>query len=261
MGSKATTISLPNTVTGLTGAVFSNMNSLTTIQIEEDNPNYTLIEGSLYSKNGETLIKWTKNETIATIPEGVTTLTKYSITKTKIQQIILPETLTTIEKYALHSATGITLIELPKNVKTVTGEGGLPINAKIRVVEENTNLKSVDDSMILSKDGKTLYVTSRVVGEFEIPDTVETIYQYAFYMNTNIQEIEIPEGVKSIGYKAFYQCTNLIKITIPSTVTSIDTKAFELCSNLQKIQINKASGSITGSPWSCPYGARAVIWK
>ena len=260
-GSKATTIKIPNTLTGIAGGTFNGMNYLTTIEINEDNPNYKLVDGNLYSKNGETLIKYiVTNETEITIPEGVKRLTTRCIVSSKVKQLNLPTTLETIDGWALNSVTGLTLIELPQNVKTLSTTS-LPGNAKLRVVEENANLKSVNDTMILSKDGKTLYATSGAVGEFEIPETVETIYSYAFYQNKKIQQIEIPEGVKSIKDQAFRFCSNLNKIIIPNTVTSIASNAFVNCSNLKEIRIDQVSGSISGSPWSCPYGARAIYWK
>ena len=260
-GSKATKVKIPNTLTGITGVLFNGMNYLTKIEINEDNPNYKLVDGNLYSKNGETLIKYiVTNETEITIPEGVKRLTTRCITSSKVKQLNLPTTLETIDNWALNSATGLTLIELPQNVKTLEPTS-FPLNAKLRVAEENENLKSVNDTMILSKDGKTLYATSKAGGEFEIPETVETIYSYAFYSNTKMQQITIHEGVKSIGSNAFESCTNLSKITIPNTVTSIASSAFVNCSNLKEIRIDQVSGSISGSPWSCPYGARAIYWK
>ena len=48
---------------------------------------------------------------------------------------------------------------------------------------------------------------------------------------------------------AFYKCTALTSITIPNSVTTIGTYAFNGCTKLTSITINKASGSISGSPW------------
>ena len=57
------------------------------------------------------------------------------------------------------------------------------------------------------------------------------------------------------GTKLYYALLSL------QTVTSIASSAFVSCSKLKEIRIDQVSGSISGSPWSCPYGARAIYWK
>jgi len=137
---------------------------------------------------------------------------------------------------------------MPRNLKEIT------------VVEENATFKSVDNSMVLSKDGKTLCFVNRQVASFNIPNTVEIIRKSAFYYNI-AEEISLPLNVRTIEDSAFRYCTNLKKIEIGNNIETIATDAFTMCDNLTQIIIDKEKGSVANMPWGCSYGERAVIWK
>ena len=56
--------------------------------------------------------------------------------------------------------------------------------------------------------------------------------------------IQIPNSVTSIGDCAFYNCNSLTSITIPDSVTSIRDCAFTYCNNLTSVTIPKSVTSI-----------------
>ena len=60
-----------------------------------------------------------------------------------------------------------------------------------------------------------------------LPDTIESIGDYAFAGCAQLTKINIPNGVKEIGKYAFSYTTKLTTITIPDSVTSIGQQAFE----------------------------------
>ena len=258
-GSEATSIYVPNGVTGLTGTTFGGMSNLKEIKIKEDNLNYKTENGNLYSKDGTVLIMYLQEGEVINIPEGVKTIANKATKSVKASTIKLPSTLETLEGWGLSSIYGVSSIEIPENVKPfdarVFGTGV----KKIKVSEKNKNIKSVNDTMILSKDGKTLYAVALGVNEFNIPNTVEIIEEFSFYMDRNIKNIDLPSSVKEIKKFAFAY-SPLEKITIPESVEKIERGVFESCSKLTNITINKKAGSIAGSPWSCPIAERAIKW-
>lgn len=79
----------------------------------------------------------------------------------------------------------------------------------------------VDDRKIAEQS----YYQKKDLTEFEIPETIQEIGDFAF-ARSGLKTIEIPQGVTKIGYAAFYHCEDLTEIIIPETVTEISASAF-----------------------------------
>ena len=92
------------------------------------------------------------------------------------------------------------------------------------------------------------YLTS-----IDIPNSVTSIGQYAFYGCGSLTSIDIPNSVTSIGRYAFYDCSSLTSTDIPNPVPSIGDYAFYGCSSLTSIDIPNSVTSIDNSTFSnCP---------
>ena len=68
-----------------------------------------------------------------------------------------------------------------------------------------------------------------------LPDTLTSIGNYAFYGCTSLPEITLPTGVTSIGISAFKRCTSLSSIVLPEGLTAIGQDAFIRCSALSLV--------------------------
>lgn len=138
----------------------------------------------------------------------------------------------------------------------------------INVSEENPDFASID-GVLFNKEKTTLisYPINKPGENYSVPDTVETIGEFAFSYNKNLVSIDIPDGVTSIEQYAFkesealkdvalpvgitsiksslfYNCTALENVTIPYGVESIDYAAFEFCSSLKNVEIPDSVTSI-----------------
>ena len=67
----------------------------------------------------------------------------------------------------------------------------------------------------------------------KIPSSVTNIRDFSGC--SGLTSIEIPASVTSIGDYAFYKCSGLTSIVIPSSVTSIGNEAFEDCIGLKDV--------------------------
>lgn len=77
-----------------------------------------------------------------------------------------------------------------------------------------------------------------------IPDSVTSIGDGAFCGCSSLTSITIPDSVTGIGDGAFYGCISLESITIPDSVTSIGRSAFKWCVNLASATIPDSVTSI-----------------
>lgn len=68
---------------------------------------------------------------------------------------------------------------------------------------------------------------------------VTAIGKNAFSQN-QVTKVNIPNSVTSIGESAFYSCSNLTSVTIPNSVTYIGSSALSSCSSLKEIIISCA---------------------
>ena len=75
--------------------------------------------------------------------------------------------------------------------------------------------------------------------DYWIPQTVRTIYSYAFLNNKAVKNVVIPSGVTTIYNAVFQGCTTLERVSIPSTVTTLYTSnLFNGCSSLGILNLN-----------------------
>ena len=102
---------------------------------------------------------------------------------------------------------------------------------------------------------KETFCTSNIK-HISLPDTMQTIPNWAFEYCSNLRTINIPNSVKSIEYRAFYGCSSLQTINIPDSVGSIGDEAFYGCSNLQTVNIQFTysvrvigKDAFKGTPW------------
>ncbi|MBQ6375076.1 MAG: leucine-rich repeat domain-containing protein [Clostridia bacterium] len=70
-----------------------------------------------------------------------------------------------------------------------------------------------------------------------LPESLESIGQYAFTHCVNLAEIAIPNSVTAIGERAFQVCEKLTDFVIPDGVTAIAPGTFQLCAQLASVTI------------------------
>ena len=256
-----TSVVIPDTVTKIESAAFSNWTNLASISI----PNSitfvgssalssaaltgTEYQGGIYLGNAENpyVVLWeTLDNTVSefTIHEDCRIIydrTFYEFTN--LTKIFIPENVVSIGEWAFANCNSLT------RVVAASLESWMKINFN----EHCCIVRGVDLYILNGTDEELL---TNVV----VPNTITEIKPYAFMENRNITSITISSNVKSIGQSAFTQCTfltdvnfennsqlatieayafyyceRLTNITIPASVTSIKTGAFSYCNHIKKV--------------------------
>ena len=92
----------------------------------------------------------------------------------------------------------------------------------------------------------------------EIPNSVTSIGESAFYYSYRLTEVRIGNSVTNIGESAFDQCSGLTSVNIPNSVTSIGNSAFNGCSSLTSIDIPSSVVSIGENVFSNCHGVTSI---
>ena len=114
-------VRLPKTLRQVPGGAFNYSPYIKEFHIDPDNPFYSVIDGSLYSKDGKTLVSvpdYHRKEFI--VPEGVEVLEKGALYGYPyLNSIHLPSTLREVGERALASNPALKTIRIPQNVSKV----------------------------------------------------------------------------------------------------------------------------------------------
>lgn len=178
------TIHLPQTIKVIDSLAFNNINTLTAITVDERNPFFIAFDGVLYNKDKTFLIKYplAKSDKIFTFPQ----------------------TLKTIESYALAYTINLEIVNLPEG------------------------LEMIDEHAFFSSS----------IQSITIPKTVLEIGLSAFEKASSLTEVNFAPGssLQIIGMRAFSE-TSLVTITLPENLISLGKHAFFNISSLENIYV------------------------
>ncbi|MEE1053193.1 MAG: leucine-rich repeat protein, partial [Acutalibacteraceae bacterium] len=207
--SSLTTITIPNSVTYIDQYAFDGCASLTDINVDKENEYFSSIDGVLFNKYLEIIIKYPEGKTASTysIPDGVTSIDGNAFYKcSNLIGVTIPNSITYIGRNAFSGCTGLTSMTLPNSVTRIDEYAFEDCNSltNISVDAENENYTS-KEGVLFDKNLKTIikYPAQKTGSTYSIPDSVKIICNEVFYNCENLTNITIPNGVINIGSDAF----------------------------------------------------------
>ena len=207
-----TSIKIPNTVTTIGKRAFYGCTNLTSIEIP-DSVTY-IGECCFYDCNRLQKIKLSKK---------IQTINNYLLAGcSSLTEIEIPEGVKSINDRAFSYCNKLTTITLPASLTYFNGKAliGLSRLTEVKVADGNSSFK-FENGMLLSKDGKTMYMAL-----------------------VSLTEINVPSGVVSIAHEALVG-SNATKIILPDTVSSnLSGIAFNGMNKLTTIELSNTSKNL-----------------
>ncbi len=179
------------------------------------------------------------------IPENVTVICEEAYKKSGLTSVVIPDSVTEIEKHAFSWCKKLKSVTLPKNITEI----------KECTFFYCESLKSISIPDGVTRIGNEAFYKSGLESA-DIPESIAFIgisalsgtpfaaSQQPLIINnilcdwsTASGNVTVPGGVTSIAGMAFGDNENLTAITIPDTVTRIEEMAFRRCQKLAEINI------------------------
>ncbi|MBR6440457.1 MAG: leucine-rich repeat protein, partial [Bacteroidales bacterium] len=221
-----TSMVIPNTITTIPSSLFSGCTQLTSVSIPNS---VTTIESSAFAS-------CTSLTSIA-LPNGLTTIGGYAFYNcTSLENISIPSSVTSIGSNAFSNCGNIHLWNIPSTVTTI---GSNAFQSISMIMYQGGALGSpwgacrrysnwyYENGLYYANSSKTILIgaddTLRIAN---IPSSVTTIRDSAFYCHDALTSVSIPSSVTTIGRCAFWKCHGLLPVHIPSSVVSLDDYSF-----------------------------------
>lgn len=192
-----------------------------------------------------------QNKTITDIiiPDSVTSIENSAFSGcSALTDVTIPDFVTNIEESAFSGCSGLINITLGNSVDYIGNYAfygcsaitGVTIPDSVTYIDncsfENCySLTELSLGNSISYIGNSAFSDCSSLKKVVIPNSVHRIGDAAFYDCTDLVSVIIGNSVTRIGSSAFSGCTTLTSITIPKSVTCISDFAFYRCCNLTSI--------------------------
>ena len=238
-----TSVTIPNSVTSIGEKVFKECSGLTSVVWNAENcAGFSYDSAPFYDFRSQ-ITSFTFGDSVKHIPARLC----YGMTK--LPAITLPNSVTSIGRYAFQGCHGLTSITIPHSVTSI---GESAFSSCYGLTSVIWNAENITDnyeyrfgSFVYSPpfyDSGSL-ITSQITS-FTFGDSVRHIPAYLCYGMKNLTAVTIGNSVTTIADDAFQDCSSLTAITIPNSVTSIGRMAFYGCSALTDVTIGNSVTTI-----------------
>lgn len=170
------TITIPSTIESIENDFVNNSFSTTTFFVDSNNSRFKSVNGSLYTKDMEELIRVPSTKMTITIPNTVKRIRNYALNGSRIQELYIPKNVESIGEYALSRTNNLT---------------------KISIDSENTHFQT-DNSAIIAKDQKRIVALASGISFYNIPEGIIDCSSGVFTNNQNLKTIVLANSLKEI---------------------------------------------------------------
>ncbi len=209
-----TSVSIPNTVTSIGYSAFVSCGHPTAVHITD-------------------LEAWCKIKFESNYSNPLESAHHLYLNGEEIKDLVIPNSITSIEKYVFYGCSGITSLSIPNTVTAIGGNAFSYCSSLTSVTIPNS---------VLSIGGNAFMHCSSLTS-VSIPNSVTSIGNYAFYECSGLTSLTIGNSVTTIGNHVFGNCNNLTEVTIPNSVISIGEGVFYGCTSLTSVNVGEGNNA------------------
>lgn len=134
---------------------------------------------------------------------------------------------------SLSTPKNVSSVFIPATVLSIGDSAFIYCDALTTVTfAENSQLKSIERAAFWGSE--QVYPRFK---EIQIPDSVETIGNGAFYDCRDLERITLPSALQKLSNSTFYDCTALSEVTFPASLKTIEKSAFSGCRKLSEVKL------------------------
>lgn len=224
------TIRIPASVEYISGSSFADCH-LAVFEIDESNPNYTVIDGVLYSKDLKTLVAFPSaypNKHFI-VPNTTVVIGEHAFSFSKITSIELPGGLTTINEWAFN-ASHIRSIHIPDTV-TKIGEGTFQFCLELEQVELPAKLDDIP---------RETFVSCPKLKELVVPYSVRTIHYSALIWSHGIERLVLQDGLEEIvdDGPMVVSAETIKDVVLPKTLKKVPGGVFNYSPHIKSFNLD-----------------------
>ena len=234
------TVTLPASLTSLGNGAFDNCAGLTSLNVADENTDYSAKDGVLYDKGQTELLLYpaAKSDADFTVPDSVTSIASYAFQGARHLKTVTAGNLTSIESSAFTNCEALT---------SFTAASLSEVEFQAFYGCSNLETFTLTDADSLTTIGGSAFYRCSSLTAAPIAGAT-SIEEGAFQDCTALTSLSFCETDNvSIGKNAFSGCTGLTELTFPASVTSIGYSAFGGCNQVTVITFKGANPPICDS--------------
>lgn len=132
------------------------------------------------------------------------------------------------------------------------GHPAFYVNCGIKYYWNNQEITTLEIPSSVTSIGNNAFYGCNGLTSVDLPSSITKMGECIFYNCQNLSSVKLPSEITAISNSAFGECISLKNIELPAGITSIGDDAFVNCSNLQNINLPSGITTIgTGAFWYC----------